>query len=169
MADDDYEENPDLDFGGLADDPRQTYGSDATYNATVSKALLLKSDYRDEIQQSIANSGLMPDCKKSLNLISKGLFDKVAVLAKTTNINIEVIDAALALASARLGYASIDVDNPQLSVIENMIMLHYRQFISRSDKGWERGLQNKGESAITQTVRNESPQPQQAKRGFFRR
>lgn len=168
MADDKYEDDSDLGFGCMPDDPRQTFTSDPTYNATVSKALLLKSDYLDAINYEIANAGLMPDCKTALLLISKGLFDKVAVLAKTVNTNYEYIDAELALQSARLGYTSMDVDNPQLVNIENMILLHYRQFISRSEKGWERGLQNKNESSLHQTMRTESPQPQQ-KRGFFRR
>jgi len=153
---------------GMDEDPRQTYGSDPNYNSSVSKALLIQSEYLKKIQDSIQHAALMPDCKKALDLIACGLFDKVAILAKTKNINIELIDAKLALQEARLGYSPFDVDSPELANIENMILLHSKQFSSRSDNGWERILQNKIQTSAEHTVKNITSQPEKP-RGFFRR
>jgi len=71
LTDDDIDnENiPDLsEMIGMDDDPRQTYGSDPNYNSSVSKALLIQSEYLKKIQDDIQHAALMPDCKKALDL-----------------------------------------------------------------------------------------------------
>jgi hypothetical protein len=44
-----------------------------------------------------------------------------------------------------------------------LVLKHYRQFVSRSDGGWERGLQNRIETSTTHRQEYAVTQPQQAK------
>jgi hypothetical protein len=156
--DDDYRDDEDFDddydrFGDFGfDDPGSVYTSNAAYNSAVGKAELARTRYVIPLCKAIDKSTLMPDTRATLKVIVHGLFDKTAVLAKITNLNVEEIDAEIALAQAKVGFHPSDVDNPDLATIYNMVRLHYRQYISRALHGWERGLQNVMETASTQRL-----------------
>jgi hypothetical protein len=141
--------NDDVDNPQFFDDPRDTFTGDPAYNQAVSRAQLAKTYYPKQIGEFIRKSTLFPDTKATMNTISHGLFDKTEVLAKTENIRIEIIDVSIILAQARIGFHPMDVDNPDLSTLMNMILHHYQRYISRSAGGWERGLQNVIETAHT--------------------
>jgi len=75
------------------------------------------------------------------------------VYAKTKNLALEEIETEIVLAQARFGFHPADVDNPSLSNILNMLRKLYRRFISRSENGWERELDNRQEMHSTSTQR----------------
>jgi hypothetical protein len=151
--------NDDVDNEGFFDDPRDTFTGDPNYNQAVSRAQLAKTYYPKQIDTFIKNSTLFPDTKATMRTITHGLFDKTEVLAKTENVTLEFIDVDIILAQARIGFHPMDVDNPDLSTLMNMIMHHYKRYISRSVNGWERGLQNVIETAHTnRNVMEQRPQ-----------
>lgn len=141
--------NADVDDEGFFDDPRDTFTGDPAYNQAVSRAQLAKTYFPKQIDIFIKKSTLFPDTKATMNTIAHGLFDKTEVLAKTENVRVEFIDVSIILAQARIGFHPMDVDNPDLSTLMNMILHHYQRYISRSVGGWERGLQNVIETAHT--------------------
>jgi len=145
----DDEFNDDVDDENFFDDPRDTFTGDPAYNQAVSRAQLAKTYYPKQIDLFIRRSTLFPDTKATMNTIAHGLFDKTEVLAKTESVKIEFIDVSIILAQARIGFHPMDVDNPDLSTLMNMVLHHYQRYISRSVGGWERGLQNVIETAHT--------------------
>lgn len=158
---------PDIDYGDIDDgddvddlidptdyfdDPRDTYTGDQGYNQSVSKADLARTKYIRPLVDFTKNSDLMPDTKDTMVTIIHGLFDKTEVLAKTENLRLAILDADLVLTQAKVGFHPSDVDNPILTTLYNMIKHHYARYISRSEKGWERGLQNLMETSMTQRI-----------------
>lgn len=150
---------PPTGMGGMTfspdlDDPRDTFTNNPAYNQSVSKTQLTKTYFgtRDAIS-AIRKSALMPDTKEILITISKGIFDKTEVLAKTSSVDLEVINVEIILAQARMSFHPVDVDNPDLSNIINLMRHHYGAYKSRSLGGWERGLQNIVESSQSSTQR----------------
>lgn len=151
--------NDDVDNEGFFDDPRDTFTGDPNYNQAVSRAQLAKTYFPKQIETFIRKSTLFPDTKATMMTITHGLFDKTEVLAKTENVTLEFIDVDIILAQARIGFHPMDVDNPDLSTLMNMIMHHYKRYISRSVNGWERGLQNVIETSHTnRNVMEQRPQ-----------
>lgn len=144
----------DVDDEAFFDDPRDTFTGDQAYNQAVSRAQLAKTYYVKKVDSFVERSTLFPDTKSTLKTIAHGLFDKTEVLAKTENVNIEYIDVEIILAQARIGFHPMDVDNPDLTTVMNMILHHYKRYISRSVNGWERGLQNVIETAHTNRIEN---------------
>lgn len=145
--DEDFES--DVDNPVFFDDPRDTFTGDPAYNQAVSRAQLAKTYYPKQIGSFIGKSTLFPDTKATMRTITDGLFDKTEVLAKTENVKLELINVSIILAQARIGFHPMDVDNPDLSTLMNMILHHYQRYISRSVGGWERGLQNVIETSHT--------------------
>jgi hypothetical protein len=145
----------DLDSGldGGFDDPAEMYGSDPAYNSAVQKAQFVHVKYIKHLTKHIDDSTLFPDTKDTLKMIVRGLFDPTEVYAKTKNLALEEIETEIVLAQARFGFHPSDVDNPSLSNILNMLRKLYRRFISRSENGWERELDNRSEMHSTSTQR----------------
>lgn len=162
----------DVDDEAFFDDPRDTFTGDQAYNNAVSRAQLAKTYYVKKIDAFVDRSTLFPDTKSTIKTISHGLFDKTEVLAKTENVSVEYIDVEIILAQARIGFHPMDVDNPDLTTVMNMILHHYKRYISRSVNGWERGLQNVIETAHTNRIENR-PQfgggMQQPQKPWYRR
>lgn len=141
----------DLDAG--FDEPTEMFGSDAAYNSAVQKAQFVHVKYIKHLTRHIDSSTLFPDTKETLKMIVRGLFDPTEVYAKTKNLALEEIETEIVLAQARFGFHPADVDNPSLSNILNMLRKLYRRFISRSENGWERELDNRFEQHTTSTQR----------------
>lgn len=135
------------------DEPTEMFGSDAAYNIAVQKAQFVHVKYIKHLTRHIDSSTLFPDTKETLKMIVRGLFDPTEVYAKTKNIALEEIETEIVLAQARFGFHPADVDNPSLSNILNMLRKLYRRFISRSENGWERELDNRSEQHMTSTQR----------------
>lgn len=152
--DDDYMRFGDGGDVGYFDDydPRNTFTGDQAYNNAVSRTQLAKTYYTKPLIDFTKNSTLFPDTKEQLIAIIQGLFDKTEVLAKTTNLKLEIIEANIVLMQAKISFHPSDVDNPTLTTIFNMALKHYGRYISRSEQGWERGLQNVMETSHTQTI-----------------
>jgi hypothetical protein len=152
--DEDLDED-DIDLGGgrgleyYDDDPQDIFGSDQTYNQAVSKGQYIRVHFIKPLIKHIDETTLFPDTKETLKIIVHGFFDKTEVLARTTNLRLEEIEAQIIMAQARIGFHPSDVDNPDLNNICNLILKLYRRFISRSLNGWERELDNRIETSST--------------------
>lgn len=142
-----------FDLDGSFDEPTEMFGSDPAYNSAVQKAQFVHVKYVKHLTKHIDASTLFPDTKETLKMIVRGLFDPTEVYAKTKNLALEEIETEIVLAQARFGFHPADVDNPSLSNILNMIRKLYRRFISRSENGWERELDNRFEQHTTSTQR----------------
>ena len=142
-----------FDLDGSFDEPTEMFGSDPAYNNAVQKAQFVHVKYVKHLTKHIDASTLFPDTKETLKMIVRGLFDATEVYAKTKNLALEEIETEIVLAQARFGFHPADVDNPSLSNILNMIRKLYRRFISRSENGWERELDNRFEQHTTSTQR----------------
>lgn len=140
-------------MGESFDDPAEMFGSDPSYNSAVQKAQFVHVKYIKHLTKHIDESTLFPDTKETLKMIVRGLFDPTEVYAKTKNLALEEIETEIVLAQARFGFHPSDVDNPSLSNILNMLRKLYRRFISRSENGWERELDNRNEMHSTSTQR----------------
>lgn len=156
------EEDEDEDFRGgeedeqfdetLDDDPASTFGSDAAYNQAVAKGQYIRVHFVKPLKDHITSSMLMPDTKATLKILAEGFFDKTNVLAKRKNLKLAEINMEIIVAQARVGFHPCDVDNPDLSNIVNMIKDMYIAFISRSENGWERELDNRIETSHTNRI-----------------
>jgi hypothetical protein len=134
------------------DDPASTFGSDAAYNQAVAKGQYIRVHFTKPLKDHIAASMLMPDTKATLKILAEGFFDKTNVLAKRKNLKLAEINMEIIIAQARVGFHPSDVDNPDLSNIVNMIKDMYIAFISRSENGWERELDNRIETSHTNRI-----------------
>jgi hypothetical protein len=143
------EENDDID---LDDDPMNTFGQDPNYNQAVAKGQYIRVHFLKPLRQHIDDSKLMPDTKSTLLILAEGLFDKTQVLAKRKNLRLSEIGMEIMLAQARVGFHPVDVDNPELANICNLMKDMYVAFISRSENGWERELDNRIETSHTNRI-----------------
>ena len=133
----------------LDDDPTSTFGADPNYNQAVAKGQYIRVHFIKPLREHITCSTLMPDTKATLKIFAEGLFDKTQVLAKRKNLRLAEIEMQIMLAQSRVGFHPVDVDNPDLSNIMNLIHNMYVSFISRSENGWERELDNRIETSHT--------------------
>jgi hypothetical protein len=150
----------DLDLIG-GDDPIDTFGSDPNYNQAVAKGQYIRVHFVKPLLLHIDMSDLFPDTKETLKIMVQGLFDKTQVLAKRTNLKLAEIEVEIILTQARMGFHPSDVNNPALGNIYNLIRSQYTAFISRSEKGWERELDNRMETSHTQRIVDDRFQQQQ--------
>lgn len=144
----------------------QVFSEDQVYNSFLYKARLIETDYLPQIIETILRSPFTESCKNSLCTVSLGLFEKNVVLAKESDVEIAAWDAEIILLSATQSFSSHDTDQPELYTIISMVLEHYRKFVSRSDKGWERELQNRIETSHTQQNVQKIVGPRPPKRGF---
>lgn len=144
----------DFGAGGLDgfEDPADTFSSDQAYNSAVQKAQFVHVKYVKPLVSYINSTTLFPDTKETLIMIVKGFFDPTEVYAKTKNLNLATIDAEIVIAQARFGFHPADVDNPALPNIINMVRKLYGSYISRSENGWERELDNRFETHTSQRI-----------------
>jgi len=164
MADDPY-------VGDGIDTPEppqasRLYSDDQIYNSFLYKARLIETDYLPALVEAAWKAPLTMSAKKTLSTIFLGLFEKSVVLAREKDIDVSLWEAEIMVLSATQSFTSYDLDRPELQVILNSALEHYKKFISRSKDGWERELQNKIEtSSKTENVqRIVAPKP--PKRGF---
>jgi hypothetical protein len=146
------DDQDDLDAFDFGDAPEDTFGADPNYNQAVAKAQYIRVHFIKPLVEHIKDSDLFPDTKETLKIIVYGLFDKTQVLAKRSNLKIAEIDAEIMLTQARMGFHPSDVNNPALGNIYNLIRSQYNAFISRSEKGWERELDNRIETSHTNRI-----------------
>lgn len=165
MADDPY-------VGDGIDTPEppqasRLYSDDQIYNSFLYKARLIETDYLPALVEAVWKSPLTMSAKKTLSTIFLGLFEKSVVLAREKDLDVSLWEAEIMMLSATQSFTSYDLDRPELQVIINSALEHYKKFISRSKDGWERELQNKIEtSSKTENVqRIVAPKP--PKRGFL--
>ena len=142
------------------------YSDDQIYNSFLYKARLIETDYLPALVEAVWKSPLTMSAKKTLSTIFLGLFEKSVVLAREKDLDVSLWEAEIVMLSATQSFTSYDLDRPELQVIINSALEHYKKFISRSKDGWERELQNKIEtSSKTENVqRIVAPKP--PKRGF---
>lgn len=164
MADDDN-------YVGDVDTPEppqasELYSDNSVYNSFLYKARLIETDYLPALVESTWKAPLTMSAKKTLSTIFLGLFEKSVVLAREKDLDVSLWEAEIMMLSATQSFTSYDLDRPELQVILNSALEHYKKFISRSKDGWERELQNKIEtSSKTENVqRIVAPKP--PKRGF---
>ena len=143
------------------------YSDDQIYNSFLYKARLIETDYLPALVEAVWKSPLTMSAKKTLSTIFLGLFEKSVVLAREKDLDVSLWEAEIMMLSATQSFTSYDLDRPELQVIINSALEHYKKFISRSKDGWERELQNKIEtSSKTENVqRIVAPKP--PKRGFL--
>jgi hypothetical protein len=143
-----------FDIGGMDfdDDPMSTFGADPNYNQAVAKGQYIRVHFIKPLRKHITQSTLLPDTKATLNIFAEGLFDKTQVLAKRNNLRLAEIEMDIMLAQARIGFHQVDVDNPDLANVTNLMRNMYIGFISRSEGGWERELDNRIETSHTNRV-----------------
>ena len=162
-SEDDFRDDIDLD-----DDPVNTFGQDPNFNQAVAKGQYIRVHFLKPLKEHIKDSTLMPDTKATLVIMAEGLFDKTQVLAKRKNLKLSEIGMEIMLAQARFGFHPVDVDNPDLSNITNLIKDLYNAFISRSENGWERELDNRMETSHTQSINdNRFHQPQMPQKSQY--
>lgn len=142
------------------------YSDDQIYNSFLYKARLIETDYLPALVEAVWKSPLTMSAKKTLSTIFLGLFEKSVVLAREKDLDVSLWEAEIMMLSATQSFTSYDLDRPELQVVINSALEHYKKFISRSKDGWERELQNKIEtSSKTENVqRIVAPKP--PKRGF---
>ena len=142
------------------------YSDDQIYNSFLYKARLIETDYLPALVEAAWKAPLTMSAKKTLSTIFLGLFEKSVVLAREKDLDVSLWEAEIMVLSATQSFTSYDLDRPELQVIINSALEHYKKFISRSKDGWERELQNKIEtSSKTENVqRIVAPKP--PKRGF---
>ena len=142
------------------------YSDDQIYNSFLYKARLIETDYLPALVEATWKAPLTMSAKKTLSTIFLGLFEKSVVLAREKDLDVSLWEAEIMMLSATQSFTSYDLDRPELQVILNSALEHYKKFISRSKDGWERELQNKIEtSSKTENVqRIVAPKP--PKRGF---
>lgn len=142
------------------------YSDNSVYNSFLYKARLIETDYLPALVEAVWKSPLTMSAKKTLSTIFLGLFEKSVVLAREKDLDVSLWEAEIMMLSATQSFTSYDLDRPELQVIINSALEHYKKFISRSKDGWERELQNKIEtSSKTENVqRIVAPKP--PKRGF---
>jgi len=142
------------------------YSDDQIYNSFLYKARLIETDYLPALVEAVWKAPLTMSAKKTLSTIFLGLFEKSVVLAREKDLDVSLWEAEIMMLSATQSFTSYDLDRPELQVIINSALEHYKKFISRSKDGWERELQNKIEtSSKTENVqRIVAPKP--PKRGF---
>jgi hypothetical protein len=160
------EEADDLDID-LDDDPMNTFGQDPNYNQAVAKGQYIRVHFIKPLRNHITASTLMPDTKSTLIIISEGLFDKTQVLARRKNLKLAEIGMEIIIAQARIGFHPSDVDNPDLANIVNMIKDMYVAFISRSENGWERELDNRMETSHTNRIVDDRFRQQQQQKSNY--
>ncbi|MDD4483795.1 MAG: hypothetical protein PHD55_05460 [Methanoregula sp.] len=159
-----------------ADDEQETpqapqasglFSEDQIYNSFLYKARLIETDYLPALVEAIWKYPFTMGTKKTLSTIFLGLFEKSVVLAKEKDLDISLWEAEIMILSATQSFTAYDLDRPELQVIINSALEHYKKFISRSKDGWERELQNR----IETSHRNENVQrvvgPKPQKRGFL--
>ena len=165
MADDPY-------VGDGIDTPEppqasRLYSDDQIYNSFLYKARLIETDYLPALVEAAWKAPLTMSVKKTLSTIFLGLFEKSVVLAREKDIDVSLWEAEIMVLSATQSFTSYDLDRPELQVIINSALEHYKKFISRSKNGWERELQNRIETSNKTENVQRIVAPKPPKRGFL--
>jgi len=165
MADDPY-------VGDGIDTPEppqasRLYSDDQIYNSFLYKARLIETDYLPALVEAAWKAPLTMSAKKTLSTIFLGLFEKSVVLAREKDIDVSLWEAEIMVLSATQSFTSYDLDRPELQVIINSALEHYKKFISRSKDGWERELQNRIETSNKTENVQRIVAPKPPKRGFL--
>jgi len=142
------------------------YSDDQIYNSFLYKARLIETDYLPALVEAVWKSPLTMSAKKTLSTIFLGLFEKSVVLAREKDLDVSLWEAEIMMLSATQSFTSYDLDRPELQVIINSALEHYKKFISRSKDGWERELQNKIETSNKTENVQRIVAPKPPKRGF---
>lgn len=164
MADDPY-------VGDGIDTPEppqasRLYSDDQIYNSFLYKARLIETDYLPALVEAAWKAPLTMSAKKTLSTIFLGLFEKSVVLAREKDLDVSLWEAEIMMLSATQSFTSYDLDRPELQVIINSALEHYKKFISRSKDGWERELQNRIETSNKTENVQRIVAPKPPKRGF---
>ncbi|MDD5049995.1 MAG: hypothetical protein PHH09_13935 [Methanoregulaceae archaeon] len=143
------------------------YSDDQIYNSFLYKARLIETDYLPALVEAAWKAPLTMSAKKTLSTIFLGLFEKSVVLAREKDIDVSLWEAEIMVLSATQSFTSYDLDRPELQVIINSALEHYKKFISRSKDGWERELQNRIETSNKTENVQRIVAPKPPKRGFL--
>lgn len=143
------------------------YSDDEIYNSFLYKARLIETDYLPALVEAVWKSPLTMSAKKTLSTIFLGLFEKSVVLAREKDLDVSLWEAEIMMLSATQSFTSYDLDRPELQVIINSALEHYKKFISRSKDGWERELQNRIETSNKTENVQRIVAPKPPKRGFL--
>jgi hypothetical protein len=144
----------------------QVFSEDQVYNSFLYKARFIETDYLPALIERIHAAPLTRAAQIALWTICSGLFEKSVVLAKEKDPESALWTAEIIILTAKQAFTSHDADQPELYVIINMILEHYAKFISRSEGGWERQLQNKIETSHTHANVQKIVGPKLPRRGF---
>jgi hypothetical protein len=142
------------------------YSDNSVYNSFLYKARLIETDYLPALVESTWKAPLTMSAKKTLSTIFLGLFEKSVVLAREKDLDVSLWEAEIMMLSATQSFTSYDLDRPELQVILNSALEHYKKFISRSKDGWERELQNRIETSNKTENVQRIVAPKPPKRGF---
>ena len=143
------------------------YSDDQIYNSFLYKARLIETDYLPALVEAAWKAPLTMSAKKTLSTIFLGLFEKSVVLAREKDLDVSLWEAEIMMLSATQSFTSYDLDRPELQVIINSALEHYKKFISRSKDGWERELQNRIETSNKTENVQRIVAPKPPKRGFL--
>ena len=143
------------------------YSDDQIYNSFLYKARLIETDYLPALVEAAWKAPLTMSAKKTLSTIFLGLFEKSVVLAREKDIDVSLWEAEIMVLSATQSFTSYDLNRPELQVIINSALEHYKKFISRSKDGWERELQNRIETSNKTENVQRIVAPKPPKRGFL--
>jgi len=143
------------------------YSDDQIYNSFLYKARLIETDYLPALVEAAWKAPLTMSAKKTLSTIFLGLFEKSVVLAREKDLDVSLWEAEIMVLSATQSFTSYDLDRPELQVIINSALEHYKKFISRSKDGWERELQNRIETSNKTENVQRIVAPKPPKRGFL--
>lgn len=153
----------------VASSPEETYNSELL----VHKTKLAETDFRLYLSNIIKNDPhLTMATKRALFPIVHGVFEKTVVLANLRDVEAAIIDLEIILNIDKANYSAADtMQNSRLNTLIELIMNHYKLYISRAVGGdRERKLQNRMENWSESRVSNESIQRQtdpRQNRGFF--
>ena len=132
------------------------------------KAWLAEIRYQQYLIQDRINKPafLTFRAKEAYKTCINGLYDPANVLSNLSDIELAIIDAELALDKLRVSCRKSDVRNPQLLVINHMILDVYKLVLTRAKGGIELKYQHTDEQHqnVNQKITHEMPKQQ---RGFL--
>ena len=107
----------------------------------IQKGKMLESDFFEKFVILVDNESLSQRAKLALISVAAMAFDKNAMLANNTDIEMRCLRLEEALNKAKLSYSRPDVMNPAIVYLHENLRQHFRDFVSRSLNMGERRMQ----------------------------
>ena len=129
----------------------------------VQKGKMLESDFFEKFVILVDNESLSKRAKIALISVAAMAFDKNAMLANNTDIEMRCLRLEEALNKAKLSYSRPDVMNPAIVYLHENLRQHFRDFVSRSLNMGERRMQAEKRTVNENYMTGgEAPQPGQS-------